>query len=434
MLFPYTKNNRMIDYMLLQTMTAFYSSLVPIKKLVWLSILLNLGCLQGCVSPMMLGDTVISYDKAVTDTLTRQLLLNIGRAHQHQPIHFTGVANIAETLSFGFNAGATTATTGENGGLITPIFGGSVSESPTISIIPMESEEFTQRLLIPIQEPKLAMLLRQTADIDVILRLLIDELSIMSNTHIEKNFPVSDNHMEKIYRNKPSDANGYRFFRQAVLHMSSIEDRQGLFIEPLIFEKTWTLPAESLSADQMADLQKEFKVDYDIVHHQVKLTKHIVGHIIMTNFDTTTLSNEEREALNEEADILPDNEIHFYIRPGYIGGEWPLHGTLRLRSFQNVLNFVGQSISDDPEYFVPKHPLTPGVPDNPSQTLAIVVSHTMPITDEPSVKLGDYYYTINPENDGYEWNHESLRLLYQVFQMSMTNLPRSGVPTITISK
>jgi hypothetical protein len=72
----------------------------------WLT-MLALCILQGCFSPIALDRAVIEYDKTVTNVLSKQLLLNIARAHQHQPIHFTGVSNIAATFNFQFNTGAT---------------------------------------------------------------------------------------------------------------------------------------------------------------------------------------------------------------------------------------------------------------------------------------------------------------------------------------
>ena len=99
---------------------------------------------------MALDHAVIEYDKATADILSKLILLNIARAHQHQPMHFTGVSNIAATFNFQFNAGATPAVTGEIGSLMTPVFGGTISENPTISIVPIEGEEFTRRMLTPI--------------------------------------------------------------------------------------------------------------------------------------------------------------------------------------------------------------------------------------------------------------------------------------------
>lgn len=386
----------------------------------WLTMLALCG-LQGCFSPMALDHAVIEYDKATTDILSKQLLLNIARSHQHQPLHFTGVSNIAATFNFQFNAGATPALTGENAALMTPVFGGTVSENPTISIVPIEGEEFTRRLLTPFQENKLTMLLRQGADVDLILRLLAGELRIYDGSHSD------------VYLNKPNDAEGYRFFRQAILHLSSIQDRNKLFVEPLMFDQHWILPAEALTAEQMATLQKDYKIEYQAGHKQVKLSKRVIGRILLTNYDPMMLSNEERIRLHEEADQGADNDVSVDIRPRYPGGEWPIHGVFRLRSFHNVLNFIGQSISDEPEYAVAKHPKTPPVRENPVNTMALTISDDEPENVDLSVRFGGRYYALLPET-GYQWNREAFRLLYQIFQMTMTDLAKQGAPTITIAK
>jgi len=125
-----------------------------------LSCILILGVLSGCVSPMALNRAVIAYDDAVTDAISQQLLINIVRAHHRQPVHFTGVSNIAATFTFHANAGATPALGGLAGATMLPIFGGGVSESPTISIVPIEGEDFTKRLLTPFPQSKLTLLLR----------------------------------------------------------------------------------------------------------------------------------------------------------------------------------------------------------------------------------------------------------------------------------
>ena len=98
--------------------------------------------LSGCVSPPVLDMSVMSYDRVTTDLLSQQLLLNIARARHHQPIHFTAVSNIAATFDFRFSAGGTPALTGDSGGMIVPTFGGSVADNPTITIVPIEGEEF----------------------------------------------------------------------------------------------------------------------------------------------------------------------------------------------------------------------------------------------------------------------------------------------------
>lgn len=197
----------------------------------WLALrplgLLFLFTLSGCLAPISLQHSVVAYDHAVTNTLTEQLLLNIARAHNHQAIHFTGVSNIAATFDFRVNAGMTPPLGGlTGGGNLSPIFGASVSENPTISIIPIEGEDFTKRLLTPFQETKLTLLLRQGVDIDLLLRLMAAELRIPKD------------HSEIVYYNRPSVKDGYTVFRQVILHLSTLQDRNLLYVEPLIFYKT----------------------------------------------------------------------------------------------------------------------------------------------------------------------------------------------------
>ena len=96
---------------------------------------------SGCLSPITLERSVVAYDNAVTNSLTEQILINIARAHNHEPVHFTGVSNIAATFNFQVSAGATPPLGGASGGVtLSPIFGGSVAENPTISIVPIEGE------------------------------------------------------------------------------------------------------------------------------------------------------------------------------------------------------------------------------------------------------------------------------------------------------
>src|SRR5712664_2664471 len=100
----------------------------------------------GCVSTVVLDRAVIAYDETTTASVSKLLLLNIARARNDQPIHFTQISSIAATYRFSLNAGSAVAQTGEHGGLIVPVLGGAAEENPTISIAPMQGEEFTQRL------------------------------------------------------------------------------------------------------------------------------------------------------------------------------------------------------------------------------------------------------------------------------------------------
>jgi hypothetical protein len=376
----------------------------------------------GCLSPITLNRAVTSYDEAITDAISKQLLINIARAHQHQPIHFTGVSNIAATFDFRVSAGATPAFTGEAGRALMPIFGGSVAENPTISIAPIEGEEFTKRLLTPFQEAKFLLLLRQRYDIDLLLRLMAQELR------------VRENGQEVSYRNTPADRRGYETFRRVVTHLSAIQDQNQLYAEPLIYHRTWTIPANSVTAEGFQALQKEYLVTYSQKDNSYVLRKQITGQILITNYDPNALSPDERARLIDETEEGQLNDVSFDIRPGHVGGDYPIKGDFRLRSFNTILNFLGRSLEEDPEYHVDKDPRTPLVTENPVYTMQLVLSDGTPSGADLSIQSHGKYYAVNTTGPLARWNREAFQMLYLLFQMTVSEVPRVGIPSITIAK
>ena len=394
------------------------------KFLMWLT-LAGIFCsltVTGCLSPITLNRAVTTYDEAITDAISKQLLINIARAHQHQPIHFTAVSNIAATFDFRVSAGATPAFTGEAGRALMPIFGGSVAENPTISIVPIEGEEFTKRLLTPFQETKFLLLLRQRYDIDLLLRLMAQELR------------VTENGQEVAYRNMPADRKSYEMFRRVVTHLSAIQDQNQLHAEPLIYNQTWTIPANSVTAEGFQSLQKEYLVTYNQTDNSYTLRKQITGPILITNYDPYTLPPEERARLINETEEGYFNDVSFDIRPGHVGGEYPIKGDFRLRSFYTILNFLGRSIGEDPEYHVDKDPRTPAVHENPVHTMELLLSDSAPSGADLSIQSHGKYYAVNTVGPLARWNREAFQMLYLLFQMTVSEVPRVGVPSITIAK
>jgi len=289
--------------------------------------------LSGCLSPITLTRAVIAYDDAITESQSKQMLVNIARAQHHQPIHFTGVSNVAATFDFRFTAGGTPALAGLAGTQILPVIIGSVAENPTISIAPIEGEEFTKRLLTPFHEAKLTLLLRQGIDIDLLLRLMAKELR------------VSHRDGAIAYRNNPSDKVGYEMFRRVVLHLSAIQDHNSLYVEPLSIERSWTIPAESVTAEGFKALEQDYQVAYNAKDQTFTLRKQVEGGTLITNYDPDSLSREERARLQYEDEQGLMSDVTFDIRPGHYGGDWPLKGDFRLRSFNAMLNFLGLSIA-----------------------------------------------------------------------------------------
>ena len=376
----------------------------------------------GCASTIALDHAVMAYDTTTADSIAKQLLLNIARAHHNRPIHFTAISNIAATYKFSVNAGFGGALTGERGGLLVPVVGASAEENPTISIAPIQGEEFTQRLLTPFQEQKLTLLLRQGYDVDALLRLMGAEIRLVDQSTGDV----------IVYYNRPSDQVGYPVFRRVVAHLSAIQDRHALHVEPLHFQYGWTIPADSVTPEAFQSVYKDFSLTYDAEKHVYRVSRRINGRVIITNYDPAVLSNEERFRLHEQAEEAPFNDILVDIRPGYPGGEMPLHGRVRLRSFHEVLTFIGRGIAEEPEYDVPPDPRTPSISENPPRTLEIIEARRLPSGVGLSVSSQGYQYAIRPQS-GYQWNRKAFSLLYQLFQMTVAAVPQSG-PAITISK
>lgn len=382
----------------------------------------DLAALSGCLSPVTLTRAVIAYDDAITDAQSKQLLINIARAQHHQPIHFTGVSNVAATFDFRLTAGATPALAGLASTQILPLISGSVAENPTISIAPIEGEDFTKRLLTPFQESKLTLLLRQGIDIDLLLRLMANELRLKG-----KGGAIA-------YRNNPSDKIGYEMFRRVVLHLSAIQDHNSLHVEPLIIERSWTLPADSITAEGFKALEQEYQVEYNRRNKTYTLHKQVEGGTLITNYDPDLLSKEERLRLQQEDEQVLVNDVTFDIRPGHYGGDWPIRGGFRLRSFNTMLNFLGHSIAEEPEYHVDKDSRTPEVAENPVKTMDLLVSPAAPTGLDLVMKSHGQYYAVNTIGPQARWNREAFKLLSQLFQMTVTEVPRAGVPSITIPK
>jgi hypothetical protein len=399
-------------------MVAKVSSSVPFISLAFIYLTL----LSGCLSPVTLTRAVIAYDDAITESQSKQLLLNIARAQHHQPIHFTGVSNVAATFDFRFTAGATPALTGDASRTILPVIGGSVAENPTISIAPIEGEEFTKRLLTPFHETKLTLLLRQGIDIDLLLRLMAKELR------------VSHQDGTIAYRNNPTDKVGYEMFRRVVLHLSAIQDHNSLYVEPLSIERIWTIPADSVTAEGFKALEQEYQVNYNRQDKTYTLRKQVEGGTLITNYDPNLLSREERARLQNENEQGLPHDVTFDIRPGHYGGDWPLKGDFRLRSFNAMLNFLGLSIAEEPEYHVEKDGRTPDVAENPVKTMDLIVSPSSPSGLDLAMKSHGQYYAVNTSGPQARWNREAFKLLSQLFQMTVTEVPRAGVPSITIAK
>lgn len=391
-------------------------SLLP----VWLFVL----GIVGCVSPPTIERAGIQYDRAVNNIIMEQLLLNIARARYHHPIHFTVVSNVAATFDFRLNAGVGHLLESLSPITILPLAGGVVSENPTVSIVPVEGEEFTKRLLTPLDHSKFYFLAHQGVDLSILLRLMARE------------FRGAGLQVQRGFENAPSKPEEYREFRRLVLHLEALNQAGLLYVEPIVHDQTWEVRLAS------AEIFQAIKDGYHLETRDdtslTRLRKQVTGRVIITNYNPDILSNDVRYHLAQEAARLPSNELWVDIRPGFPGGDYPFRGSFRFRSFNLILLFLALGIAEEPEFEVPPDPRTGPVRFNPAKTLAIQESEQEPDDVAFRVRYNDRVYAIvgryPNEAPATRWNLEAFRVLYQLFQMTVTDVSHTIVPGITIAK
>src|SRR5262245_38720683 len=288
----------------------------PGRRLAGALVIAGSVALSGCVTRVPLERGVLAYDDSTADIFSRELLLNIARATQHLPLHFTAISSIAATYKVSLSGGLTPALTGDKGFLPVPFVTGASEENPTLSITPLQGEEFTQRLLTPLSEAKAVMLLAQGYDVDALLRLIGAEIRLSR---------MDDPAVVDVFANRPSDRQGYETFRRVVAHLSWIQDRHALRVEPLVLRYDWSIPAGNLAPELFQSLQPAFSLSLDPEKRAYLVTRRLVGRAIVANYDPATLPSEDVVRLNEEAEIGPGNEILVDIRPGHVGGSFPIH-------------------------------------------------------------------------------------------------------------
>ena len=380
--------------------------------------------MAGCTGPKLLHKSVIGYDETISTIEREMLLINIARRHRGIPLHFTVTSGIAATFDYERSAGFVGRLfergSGDDVNNLGLNLGMRLSENPTLSIVPMQGNEFTERILAPLQEDKFEFLVFQGEAIDMAMRLM--------GRGIELQF--EDGSFKRFILNRPSHAEEYSEFRRIALHLASLNISRNLFVGNLSFSAA--VSPELSGPPSASDITDAMEKGYFVIKNENdgshKLYKHFDGRVVITNYDPLTLTDSERHAINEIANKRPENFILIDIRPGYPGGDFPIFGGIKLRSLYGIMDFLADGIDESPEFDVEPDPRTGLTPNNPKNTLTILV-------DDPSserflhVPYRDHDYTI-----GYTtWDYEAFKNLYHLFQTAVTDVAKTVVP-VTISK
>lgn len=380
--------------------------------------------LSGCLGPVSLHQAVLGYDRAVSRIEQEMLLLNIARLSHRQPLHFTVTSSIAATFDYRTNIGAA-GVYNANPWFFSPSFslGASAAENPTLSIVPVQGREFTERILTPISDAKFEFFVFQGASIDMVMRLLADGIELQT----------PEGRFERFMLNWPTRPGEYEEFRRIALQLAWLNANRKLFVGRLAFtETTRTALSSPPPADEVRNaMEKDFRWRRVPGTDVYELGRRVTGRVVITNYDPRSLTDAERAELNARAGTNPANFVLIDIRAGHPGGDWPLSGALKLRSFNRILDFVAAGGVGVQEYDVAKDPRTGAVEENPARALAIEITEGLTVQPEdvPHAQYRGRTYAVADT----AWDRTAFRLLYQGFQMTVTDVSQVGVP-ITISK
>lgn len=389
--------------------------------------------LSGCLSPIVMHRAVLEYDRTVSQVEAELLLLNIARARHYRPVHFTAVSSVAATFDFRVSAGIL----GRVGGLgpdsdNAPVdlqYATEVAENPTVTIIPIAGEEFTKRILRPLEESHFNFLARQGFDLGMVLRLMARGIAIQGDGE------------PRTVLNRPARREDYGEFRRRLLHLSALHGAGKLRIAPIMYEERYPVALDRAltHAEALTAIEHGYRWIPPAAPDQAAvLSRRTTGRLTITNYDIHRLGDEARRRLNEEIERFPLDHVFVDVRPDGPGGDYPLRGYLLLRSFNAIVAFLARGVAEESEFPVEQDPRTDVVPRNPARTLEIDESDHEPADGEFSVFFEGKHYTIRkfPITEGMvpSWNQEAFTVLSNLFQMTVTDVSTTRAPIISIPK
>lgn len=348
---------------------------------------------------------MLRYDETFSRAQAEMLVLNVARARHGRPLHFTTVSGIAATFEVRADASLGGELAKDAGiSLLMPQLGFGVSASPTLSILPIQGEEFTRRLLTPLDQSTLGFFYHQGIEVSTLVRLMAQAVIL---------------EREDAREVVPALAEGERAetFRSLVSRLDALDEVQRLEVGPLVFEQSWAVPGGGeVSAVELADLVDR---GYALAPREggVALTRRVVGRQAITDYDPATLSGEELTALERRAQEYPAYFVLLDLRGSRT--EPPVRGWIKLRSLASVIESMA------------------------ARTTAGARSGEEPLRGSPlpvvesERPLPDSLFSVRYEGLSYSVPRTAapaFRTLYSLFEMAVARVPDSAVPSVTIAK
>ena len=377
--------------------------------------------IAGCAGPPVLERQVLGYDDVTSRLDQKLLLVNIARADNGKPVHFTTTSTIAATFNWTSTLGAGAEwhrNTPDN--FLGLNIGTGVSENPTFSIHPLSGKAFTERVLTPFKDKSFEFLVFQGGAIDRVMRLLASGIEVQK----------ADGSFVRFIANDPALPQEYTEFRRIATHLRWLNDSRKLFVRTLVFEEPLApdLKAQPSAAD-IINADKEGLQWRRNADGSFRLVRLQAGRVVVMNVDPMSLDNQARYELNERIKRNPGGFVFLDVSPDGPGGNFPIRGAIKLRSMLQMLAFVASGARAVPEFDVAPDPRTGAVSENPRSALHIDISEVPPATTIASVEFEGRAYSVGNTT----WDRANFATLGDLFQTAVGDIKGVDLP-ITISK
>jgi hypothetical protein len=119
----------------------------------WLAGASTIICLLGlsaCSLSSTIGSAAVDYNRSVADSGDAMIVLNVLRARDMAPLHFTTVPQVRGSLTVGAGINFTVPVGGSTGNVIANTASPTISTSPSFDVATLDTQEFARGLLEPI--------------------------------------------------------------------------------------------------------------------------------------------------------------------------------------------------------------------------------------------------------------------------------------------
>jgi hypothetical protein len=208
--------------------------------------------LAGCaIGPRALQESRLQYNEVVKSTAEQQLLLNIVRLRYTDTPSSLAVANIAAQFELVKNLSivpffaASGAAINQSFRSILPGAGLAMADRPTLSLVPIDDQEFTRRLFTPLSLDGVVYLAKTTWPIGTVFRLYLENLNWVPNAELASG-PT------------PRTAPPYAEFLRGVLALQELQQRGQIVIGTEEREEAvgGPIPAAQITAASVIDAAK----------------------------------------------------------------------------------------------------------------------------------------------------------------------------------